>query len=154
MASKPVQHDWRAALRTGPKQAVPEEPERVAITACCCATRSSVPRFIWEGSPMSLERRQPGGLYYYRSVRVGDRVVKQYLGAGEQARRVAELVDSQRAAQANRDRGWRAEQEELDAIDRLTADLDALVNQTIHDVLTASGFHQHHRGEWRRSRSR
>jgi hypothetical protein len=77
---------------------------------------------------VALERRD-GNLYYYRSVRDGEKVRKVYVGAGEFARVFAEgdiLRRTSRKAQREREK---AELERLDA-----------------------GYHRH-KGEWRRARS-
>jgi hypothetical protein len=84
---------------------------------------------------------------------MGDRVIKQYLGAGERAISKARFAALERAVPATQNRAWQEEQTQLDAADALTASLDSLVNQVVREVLTAAGFHQHHRGAWRRRRT-
>ena len=38
---------------------------------------------------MAWERRRNGHMFYYRAERVGDRIVKQYVGGGEKGRLAA-----------------------------------------------------------------
>ena len=99
---------------------------------------------------MSWESRNGRGRYYTRSRRRGGKVVREYLGSGDMGMLMA-LTDAlarqklERAAAAERQR-----QAEGDA-------LDATVEAACHSIeliaraaLNAAGYHQHHRGEWRK----
>jgi hypothetical protein len=100
---------------------------------------------------VTLERRD-GRLYYYRSVRDGEKVRKVYVGAGEVARICYEtdmLWRTSRRAQRERERV------ELERLEGLVAPLEefseaAKVLAIAHLV---DGGHRKHKGEWRRARS-
>jgi hypothetical protein len=100
---------------------------------------------------VTLERRD-GQLYYYRSIRDGEKVRKVYVGAGEVARMCSEidlLRRSSRSAQRGREKA------ELERLKSLVAPLEeisdaAKVLVTAHLV---DGGYRNRKGEWRRVRS-
>jgi hypothetical protein len=100
---------------------------------------------------VTLERRN-GQLYYYRSVRDGEKVRKRYVGAGEFARICYEidiLRRSNRRAQRERERA------ELERLKDLVAPLEE-VSEAAKVLVTAhlvDGGYRKHKGEWRRARS-
>jgi len=101
---------------------------------------------------MSWESRKTGGMYYTRSRRVNGRVVRQYLGGGEVgaiAARLDSLEREKQAAIAARHRADRARFEDLDA---QVASLCEVAELFARATLLAAGYHQHHRGSWRRRR--
>jgi hypothetical protein len=101
---------------------------------------------------MAWERRERGGIYYTRSRRIGGRVVREYVGRGPLAEAAAR-EDAVRAAKREAQRReWRARREEIEAVDAQLAQLDALCRMLVRTELEAAGFHQHHRGEWRKRR--
>ena len=90
-----------------------------------------------------------GQRYYYRSLRVNGRVVKEYVGAGEVGE-VAARLDAEAAAHRVAERAaWRHTLEELHQLDALFEQVDRDVTAYVSAVMTAAGFHRH-RGEWRR----
>ena len=90
--------------------------------------------------------------YWYRSRRVGDRVVSVYLGADEAGALQAEIDNAeQRQARAERERE-RAGQDEARAVQVALADLARASDELVAAVLTAAGYHRHQRGTWRRRR--
>lgn len=96
---------------------------------------------------MAWEKRRTG-TFYYRSRRVGDRVVKVYVGRGEQGRRAAE---ADQAARDSRREAARLHKEKSQSVDDLIAQLDEIdriVDQLMTCQLLRSGWRQHHR-EWR-----
>ena len=100
---------------------------------------------------MTLERRD-GRLYYYRSVRDGEKVRKRYVGAGEFARICYEtdiLQRTSRRAQRERERA------ELERMEGLVAPLEEVSDAA--DVLVIAhlvdGGYRKRKGEWRRARS-
>jgi hypothetical protein len=102
---------------------------------------------------MAWESRKGRGRYYTRSVRVGGRVVRRYLGTGAHAERAARLDAMTRAANAQERADlmerrmpveWAAEQLE---------DLAAMTDTLVRATLVLAGYHQHHRGEWRKRRA-
>jgi hypothetical protein len=100
---------------------------------------------------VALERRDDN-LYYYRSVRDGEKIRRVYVGAGEFARIFAEgdlLRRTNRKAQREEER---AELERLEALAAPLEELSEAAEVLAHAYLVAAGFHEH-RGEWRRTRS-
>ena len=103
---------------------------------------------------MAWESRKGRGRYYTRSRRVGGRVVREYLGKGWNALSVADLDDLLRAKRRTALAARREVNGELQKID---ADLLAIcksVDLVAKAAMLAAGYHQHHRGEWRRKRER
>jgi hypothetical protein len=100
---------------------------------------------------VTLERRN-GRLYYYRSVRDGEKVRKLYVGAGEFARICSEidlLRRTSRRAQRERDRV------ELERVKGLVALVEE-VSEATKVLVTADlvdGGYRKRKGEWRRARS-
>jgi hypothetical protein len=100
---------------------------------------------------VTLERRD-SQLYYYRSVRDGEKVRKVYVGAGEFARICCEtdiLRRSSRRAQREREKA------ELERLKGLVAPLEEVSEAA--DVLViahlVAGGYRKRKGEWRRARS-
>ncbi len=89
------------------------------------------------------------GRYYTRLKKVNGRVVRQYIGTGRSAERLADLDASARQAREAERVAQRARRAELDALD---APLDELNELAARAALVAAGFRQHHRGAWRKSR--
>lgn len=99
---------------------------------------------------MAWEKRR-GGCYYYRSKRVGNRVIKEYFGCGPEAQQAA-LEDAQkRAEQEARRLAARQEREQHDAATEAVVQLGSQVDMLVKAALTAAGYHQH-RGSWRKHR--
>jgi hypothetical protein len=100
---------------------------------------------------VTLERRN-GQLYYYRSVRDGEKVRKVYVGAGEFARVCSETDILQRTSQrAQRER----QRAELERLKGLVAPLEE-VSEAAKVLVTAylvDGGYRKRKGEWRRARS-
>ena len=100
---------------------------------------------------MAWETRR-GRRYYYRSKRVGERVVKEYIGGGKLGQAVAFLdrkAREERERQAQRERAARDEDAALVA---LVDAFDREVRALVAAELGAAGYHRHHRGAWRRKR--
>jgi hypothetical protein len=100
---------------------------------------------------VTLERRD-GRLYYYRSVRDGERVRKVYLGSGEFARICSEtdiLRRTSRRAQRARERA------ELERLEGLVAPVEELsdVAKVLLIAHLVDGGYRKRKGEWRRARS-
>lgn len=90
--------------------------------------------------------------YYYRSVRVGDRVVKEYCGDGLSGSRAAEQDAKERQQRHDERMRLRAERERWTELERSLNDLDDLTDTLVAAELLAAGFHRHDRGAWRRRR--
>jgi hypothetical protein len=89
------------------------------------------------------------GRYYYRSRREGDQVISEYLGADAVGEAAARREDERRAqALAARERE-RSSQDEARALEAALHDLARTSDELLTEVLTAAGYHRHHRGEWR-----
>jgi hypothetical protein len=99
---------------------------------------------------VTLERRE-GHLYYYRSVRDGEKVRKLYVGAGKFARICSEIDLLRRTSQrAQRER----DRVELERIKGLVAPLEE-VSEAAKVLVTAhlvDGGYRKRKGEWRRAR--
>jgi hypothetical protein len=83
---------------------------------------------------------------------VDGRVVREYVGCGalaEQAARVDAL--GRELARHERD-GWRAERASLKVMTEAVVELDTLVEALARTALRSAGYHQHHRGDWRKRR--
>ncbi len=100
---------------------------------------------------MGLERRQRGGLYYYRKVREGNRVRSVYVASGECALRLAEL-DAMALARQKLKQTAQADMPrdglDLEATLRMCTDVDAIVKQE----LEKAGYHKPKRWRWRKRR--
>jgi hypothetical protein len=100
---------------------------------------------------VTLEHRD-GQLYYYRSIRAGEKVRKLYVGAGEFARICSEIAILQRTSRrAQRER----ERAELERLKGLVAPLEE-VSEAAKVLVIAhlvDGGYRKRKGEWRRARS-
>src|SRR4051794_754576 len=94
------------------------------------------------------------GRYYYRSIRDGDRVRTEYVGAGPAAELIAAADRLESLERAQAAEAWRAERAALDAEDLARAARFGVVEAVVRGALEAAGFRRHKRGDWRRSRMR
>jgi hypothetical protein len=99
---------------------------------------------------VTLERRD-GRLYFYRSVRDGEKVRKRYVGAGEFARICSEIDLLRRSSRRAQREQERAELERLEALIAPVLDLSEAAEVLAHAHLIAAGYHRH-KGEYRRAR--
>ncbi len=90
--------------------------------------------------------------YFYTSRRVGDRVVKTYIGHSDLAKEFAALQAEERAEKSKRAAELRAERDKIDALAELLDPLDELADVLVNAALVAAGFHRPHRGHWRKKR--
>lgn len=95
-----------------------------------------------------------GRLYYYRSRRVGGRVVKEYVGAGPGAELQADVEEATRQAERARREAEKAERESLEAFDREISGACEAIELVARAALVDAGYRQHKRGEWRLQRAR
>jgi hypothetical protein len=100
---------------------------------------------------VTLERRN-GQLYYYRSVRDGEKVRKRYVGAGEVARICYETDILQRTSRRTQRERERAELERLEGLVALVEELSEAVEVLVTAHLVDGGYRKR-KGEWRRARS-
>jgi hypothetical protein len=95
-----------------------------------------------------------GHRYYYRSVRRGGRVVKEYLGTGRVAELSARLDDLTRERRAIERQDRAAERARCEVLEAQTLELIQLTDALVAATLTVAGYHRHDRGAWRRRRDR
>lgn len=101
---------------------------------------------------MAWEKRSSGRLYYYRSRRVGHRIVKHYLGCGPVAK-LAAAMDAE--ARKTRKAGMKQAREEQSRVRHVSSQVERLseaADLMTKIALVLAGYHQHHRGEWRHCR--
>lgn len=92
--------------------------------------------------------------YYYKSRRIGGRVVRDYFGSGA-AGQLAEAFDLDEHDRIEFERfKVRAVRQQLEQEDREAARASRIVQERLSAALEASGYRRHHRGEWRRTRAR
>jgi hypothetical protein len=100
---------------------------------------------------MAWERRGKGK-YYYRSLRVNGRVVKEYVGAGPAAEEIAKLdADARRMAAAEK-AAWREKMAKYAEITAMIIRLNELSDLLIAVTMCAAGYHKPNRGPWRKKR--
>lgn len=100
---------------------------------------------------MAWETRERGDRYYTRSKRVNGRVVREYVGTGDQAELEA-LEDERRREERVKERlEFQAMRDEAEGLDGAFRDLDRVCAEAIAETLASEGFHQH-KGQWRRRR--
>jgi hypothetical protein len=95
-----------------------------------------------------------GRPYYYRSERQGGRVVSCYVTSGENALLFAEIDRHDRQVEADNAEIDRQEVKEADDLERALDELTERAQALAAVALKAAGYHQHHRGEWRKRRVR
>src|SRR5437763_1444565 len=100
---------------------------------------------------MAWEQRS-NQTYYYRSVRVGGRVVKEYGGGGLMGMLAEEFDQEQREEREQQRAQVERERENWAALEEPTRELDDLAELLMTATLMTAGYHRHDRGEWRRRR--
>jgi len=100
---------------------------------------------------VTLERRD-GRLYYYRSVRDGERVRKVYVGAGEFARICSETDILRRTGRRAQREQERAELERLEGLVAPVEEVSEAAKVLVIAHLVDGGYRKR-KGEWRRARS-
>jgi hypothetical protein len=101
---------------------------------------------------VAWEQRERGGRYYTRSRRVGERVLREYVGTG----RLAELASAQdardRAEREARAVAWGAQRQRLETTEAALGELCELGEAVARANLLLAGYRRHRRGEWRKRR--
>ncbi len=101
---------------------------------------------------MAWETRQRGGRYYTRSQRQGGQVVRVYVGGGERGEQAAAADAIARERRAAERAEHRQERRQRDMAEAQLMSWYAAVDTQLRQALTAAGYHQHKRGEWRQRR--
>src|SRR5262245_5730839 len=102
--------------------------------------------------PMAWERRK-SRVYFYRRRRIGGRRVRLYVGRGPLAEVAAAVEAARRRADALGRRLHEQQAQRWADADAALGELSRLSEMLLRAALRRLGYHQHHRGEWRRSRS-
>jgi len=89
--------------------------------------------------------------YYYRSVREGERVRKEYVGSGVLGEVAAALDELKRRQKEEEAAYWREERERLEQGAAFVRELEEATEVLLRAHLLASGCHKHN-GQWRRKR--
>jgi hypothetical protein len=98
------------------------------------------------------EKRERGaGPYYYRSVREGNRVRKEYIGSGQLAEALAQADETIRQRREQEAARWREEREHTEDLVAPLLELCEATKVLVRAHLIAEGWHEH-KGEWRRAR--
>jgi hypothetical protein len=101
---------------------------------------------------MGWETRRGQGRYYTRSRKVNGRIIREYVGTGLVAELVAQQDAEARARRlAERERLQQEEARWASTAAPLT-ELSRLLDGLTAATLIAAGYHQHHRGAWRKTR--
>ena len=103
---------------------------------------------------MAWETRSGGRRYYFTAKKIGGRVVKRYIGAGDLAGAMASLEALDRERREEQRAAVKAERDRLDALDQRVAELSRAVDAALHAALSAAGYHRHDRGAWRKRRQK
>lgn len=111
--------------------------------------KPNLPAFV---TTMAWEKRGRGGHYYYRSVRSGNKVYKEYIGTGEFGEAVAQTYETECRIQELEAAKRRKELEQLQELGAPVFELDEEAVTLVRAALVAGGYHRH-KGEWRRERS-
>jgi hypothetical protein len=100
---------------------------------------------------MSWDAKGPHGVYFYVSVREGDRVRKIYAGKGERALELARQIEARRQEQRAGREARAREQAQVAGAEQALRELRDAVSLLVQAVLVGEGLHQR-RGQWRRRR--
>jgi hypothetical protein len=92
------------------------------------------------------------GRYYTRSVKINGRVIRQYIGGGLLGALAARMDAADRRKRRRALADQRRPKADLGELDDELRTLARLTDLAAHVALLAAGYHQHHRGEWRKRR--
>lgn len=98
---------------------------------------------------MGWETRKGKGRYYTRSVRVGGRVVREYVGSGPAADIAAALDEANREERRAECETRRLEQAKLEAAAAALSALGSAADAEMKRRLGEAGYH-YRKGEWRK----
>ena len=101
---------------------------------------------------MGWESRGKAGPYYYRSVRRGKRVLREYLGRGVAAERAAREDEQLRAARAQEHQAIIAEMAQAEPIQLMADNLEEEITLLTEASMLTEGYRRTNYGPWRRKR--
>ncbi|HLM76805.1 MAG TPA: hypothetical protein VK361_00195, partial [Rubrobacteraceae bacterium] len=90
---------------------------------------------------MGWEERR-GHSYYYRSVREGKRVRKEYIGGGALGQLLAQIDELERLQREEEEASWREEQKRLQRSAGFLRELEEAAQILIRAQLLVDGFHK------------
>lgn len=90
--------------------------------------------------------------YYYRAERINGRVVKRYVGRGPIAEAAAAEDAAKRGARTTRRLAEVDDRRKIEEVVAGMRDLDKGAGSLLRAALLCAGYHQHHRGKWRKRR--
>ena len=97
---------------------------------------------------MTWQKRGNRRYYYYRKRRQGDRVISEYVGAGQLAETEAALDNLERQIR----RAQRRRRQEHRALDAQVNQICDLIRILTDSVLLINDYHTH-KGQWRKKRN-
>jgi hypothetical protein len=98
---------------------------------------------------MGWEKRQRGGSYYYRSVRIDGRTRKIYAGTGTIGEMNALRDTKSHMARASEIEAWHHQKSGLILVDEKLKHLEIIYRLLVQGTLLTLGLYLHHR-QWRR----
>lgn len=98
-------------------------------------------------------RKGSSNRYYYRSVRVGSRVKKVYVGRGIDAQWAAMSAEYARGRRHAEKLVLENERQSLKEVMELTSELASVVKDIFESELNCNGYCRTNGGEWRKRRS-
>jgi hypothetical protein len=101
---------------------------------------------------MGWETRRGRGHYYTRSRKVNGRVTREYVGTGLVAELAAQYDAEERAQRLAERERLQIEATRWSSATASLLQLSQLLDGLTAAALIAAGYHQHHRGAWRRRR--
>jgi hypothetical protein len=119
-------------------------PFPVVLRLVRCPAFVTVSNVAWE--------ERGGRRYYYRSVRRGGCVVKEYLGTGPVAEATAQLDEEDRRRREEAAEAWKEEMRRMEEVEVPIEALCDAAETLARAALVAAGYRQHNRGEWRLKR--
>ena len=102
---------------------------------------------------MGWETRRGSGRYYTRSRKLNGRVIREYVGTGLVAELAAQQDAEGRAEKLAEQEHLHHEAARWASTAAPLTELSRLVDGLTAAALIAAGYHQHHRGEWRKRRN-
>lgn len=102
---------------------------------------------------MAWEMRGAAGPYYFRSIRVGQRVLRQYCGKGAAARQAAQADEQRRTGKTAELRAILTELRHSRPAQQLTQEQEDQAKLLFEAEMLAAGYRRTNYGRWRRDRA-